>query len=213
MNNLTQGLAAPPPGGAADRSIPAVPEAVRLGRRLQRLRTQGRVTLSELATRAGLSKGYLSRIEQGKQKPPLRTLARLAQTLGISLARLLKDAPANPLRRPAYKLNRQHEHKPEERVASGFGYRFLRLGDDAAGRRLQPRLVTIPAEADPHVFFEHEEEEFLLLLEGRLEWQGGHRKHVLHPGDAVHFDGRMPHRGRALDGPARALMITSRRAA
>jgi ribosomal protein L16 Arg81 hydroxylase len=33
---------------------------------------------------------------------------------------------------------------------------------------------------------------------------------VLEPGDAVYFDARLPHRGRALDGEASAVVVSHR---
>ena len=58
------------------------------------------------------------------------------------------------------------------------------------------------------MFFEHEGEEFLFVLKGRVEWQAGSEKVILNPGDSIYFESRLPHRGRALDGEATALVVT-----
>lgn len=47
----------------------------------------------------------------------------------------------------------------------------------------------------------------LHLLTGRLEWQIGMEKFVVETGDTIHFDSRIPHRGRSLEGPATAFMV------
>ena len=57
------------------------------------------------------------------------------------------------------------------------------------------------------MFFEHEGEELLHVLTGAIEWQVGMDKYTLKPGDTIHFDARIPHRGRSLAQPATALAM------
>lgn len=45
------------------------------------------------------------------------------------------------------------------------------------------------------------------MLTGRLEWQIGMEKFIVETGDTIHFDSRIPHRGRSLEGPATAFMV------
>ena len=48
---------------------------------------------------------------------------------------------------------------------------------------MEPFLFTFPSRIDKYVFFEHEGEEFMFVLTGRVEWQAGSRKLGLEPGD------------------------------
>jgi len=73
---------------------------------------------------------------------------------------------------------------------------------------MEPFLFTFPSQIDKYVFFEHEGEEFMFVLSGRVEWQAGSHKLVLEPGDSIYFDARLPHRGRSLEGEALALVVT-----
>lgn len=60
-----------------------------LGQRIRELRT-GRMTLSELAKQAGISKAYLSQIETGQvEKPSAQSLYQIAAALGTSVGVLL----------------------------------------------------------------------------------------------------------------------------
>ncbi len=74
-------------------------------------------------------------------------------------------------------------------------------------------IFTYPTEADRGVYFEHDGEEFLFVLEGRIEFEvgggvsGEWRKWILEPGDSIYFDSRTPHKGRGVDGVARALVV------
>jgi len=57
---------------------------------LKRLREQRGLTQEQLAKRAGVSHGYLARLELGMHDPSLSTLARLAKALKVSVAELVK---------------------------------------------------------------------------------------------------------------------------
>lgn len=56
-----------------------------LGARLRRLRKQRKLTLIQLARRAGLSPQYLSEIERGRKEPSSEMIAAISGALGISL--------------------------------------------------------------------------------------------------------------------------------
>jgi transcriptional regulator with XRE-family HTH domain len=53
-------------------------------------------TLDELAARCGVSKGMLVAVEQGRTNPSIQTLSRVADSLGMTLARLVvPEVPAS----------------------------------------------------------------------------------------------------------------------
>ena len=64
--------------------------AAALARNLRRLRAGRRLTLDELARRAGISRSMLIQIEQKRVNPTLATLVRLAQALDVGLAELVE---------------------------------------------------------------------------------------------------------------------------
>ncbi len=64
-----------------------------LSRNVRAARLGERLTLEALAARAGISKGMLVQIEQGRTNPSLATLCRLANALGASLPQLLDVGP------------------------------------------------------------------------------------------------------------------------
>src|SRR5690349_2160277 len=64
-----------------------------LGPRIRKLRKARDRTLDSLAQEIGLTKGYLSKVETGRQVPPLATLSKLAKALGTDLASLVETGP------------------------------------------------------------------------------------------------------------------------
>ncbi|MGW7001918.1 helix-turn-helix domain-containing protein [Streptomyces sp. NPDC054933] len=63
--------------------------AVEMGRRIQRLRQERGLSLSELARCAGIGKATLSGLESGRRNPTLETLYAITGQLGVPLAALL----------------------------------------------------------------------------------------------------------------------------
>ncbi|MGB0100727.1 MAG: helix-turn-helix domain-containing protein [Nocardioides sp.] len=59
------------------------------GARIRALRLERGLTLTELASAAGIGKGSLSELETGRRNPTLDTLYALAGPLGVPLAALL----------------------------------------------------------------------------------------------------------------------------
>ena len=68
--------------------------AVILGTKLRAARHALGITLAELARRVNISEEYCGRMERGGGLPSVKTLARLADALGVSLDDLLGDVIA-----------------------------------------------------------------------------------------------------------------------
>ena len=62
----------------------------RTAMRIKKLREARAFSQEELAKRAGISRGYLARLETARQDPTLTTLEKLAKALGVKAARLLE---------------------------------------------------------------------------------------------------------------------------
>lgn len=179
-----------------------------VGQRVHSRRVQRGFTLAGMSERTGLSKGYLSRIENGRKSPPLDTLRRLARALGTDVAVLLSDDPgADPDLAPSFSVVRAAARVRSVQPESDFGYVYQQLIGDDMRSVLRPYLLQLPADVDEHVFFEHGGQEFMFVLEGRVEWTIGTQHVVLDPGDSLFLDSRIEHRARAVGGPAQALLV------
>jgi transcriptional regulator with XRE-family HTH domain len=60
-----------------------------MGKRLKKLREAKGISQATLAEKAEISRGYLIRLEAGRQDPTLGTLERLAEALDLPLKRLI----------------------------------------------------------------------------------------------------------------------------
>ena len=177
-----------------------------IGERISEFRARREMTLEQLSSLTGFTKGYLSKIENSKKVPPIGSLSRIAHALKTDITQLLQAATP-PVNDPGFCVVRASERRPVMRGGSAFGYDYVSLADGKADKKMEPFLFTFPSEIDKYVFFEHEGEEFLFVLSGKVEWQAGGSKLVLEPGDSIYFNARLPHRGRSLGGEASALVV------
>jgi transcriptional regulator with XRE-family HTH domain len=62
----------------------------KIGMRIKALREKRGWSQATLATKAGISRGYLARLETGRHEPTLTMLGKLAKALRVRVARLLE---------------------------------------------------------------------------------------------------------------------------
>jgi len=65
-------------------------ESTKLGIGLKRIRTKKDISQGDIAKELGVSRGFISTIENGKTNPTLATIAKLAKAVGVSVDQLLK---------------------------------------------------------------------------------------------------------------------------
>jgi transcriptional regulator with XRE-family HTH domain len=176
-----------------------------VGGRIARLRAERRMTLDRLAQVTRFTKGYLSKIENGRKVPPIATLSRIAQALHTEIGSFFQSARRSVTREVT--VVRANERQPVQRGGSAFGYDYVGLALKRVHKRMDPFIFTFPPRIDKHVFFEHRGEEFLFVLSGTVEFQVGEERFTLRKGDSVYFDASVPHRGRSAGAEAKALVV------
>lgn len=65
-------------------------ESKKLGKNLKRIRIERGVSQGDIARALGFSRGFVSKIENGKTNPTLTTIAKLAKAVGVSTDKLIK---------------------------------------------------------------------------------------------------------------------------
>lgn len=182
-----------------------------IGRRLRDIRKRQRLTLDVLARHTGFTKGYLSKIERGRKVPPIASLARISRALGADVAELLQPLDDESSNSPAsnHRLSvvRANERQHEIRGASSFGYDYQALAHKIVAKHMQPFIMTFPVQLLKEIYFEHDGEEMMFILSGMVELEVGGERATLSPGDCVYFDSSLPHRGRGVNGEAKALLV------
>jgi transcriptional regulator with XRE-family HTH domain len=156
------------------------------GARLRELRLKRGWTLSELAARSRLSSAFLSRLESGDRQASIAAALTLSRIFGVSLASLFESELVTD---PCVIVR---GNEGTEKTVNGLKYVSL----SNAGRffNLQPIKVTVPLSRKGDEHYHHDGEEWIYVLSGALTLSLAEKTYDLAPGDAAHFDSRLPHR-------------------
>jgi transcriptional regulator with XRE-family HTH domain len=177
-------------------------------RRLREVRLSKKLTLENLAKLTGFTKGYLSQIENSNQPPPIYTLSRISDALGVDMTELFEQSSEGT----AYQeitIGRRDHYKLHNRESTPYGYIFEDLAPWKKGKNMEPFFVTVgfDRKIDIQKDFRHDGEEFIYVLEGRLELFFKGESYVLDEGDCAYFDADKPHSGMSLGEKEAKLLI------
>jgi len=175
-----------------------------IGKRIKKIRTSKEMTLEVLSETTGFTKGYLSKVENSEKAPPVSTLIRIAGALEVQLSEIFQENEGNDV----FSLVRKNERKVMARNGSIFGYYYETLAHKFTNKSMDPYILTLPVDPEEVAVFQHEGEEILFLLEGKMQFVHGNREHILEKGDCVYFDANIPHYGTTLgDKPSKCFMV------
>lgn len=65
-------------------------DSIKLGKNMKRIRIQKGISQGDIVRALGVSRAFISNIENGKTNPTLSTIAKLAKALEISIEKLMK---------------------------------------------------------------------------------------------------------------------------
>ncbi|BBY64349.1 helix-turn-helix domain-containing protein [Mycolicibacterium helvum] len=165
------------------------------------LRQQLGLSVADMATRVGISKAMMSKIENAQTSPSLSTLALLAKGFDVPVTTLFRGADVE---------------RPAAFVKSGTGARIVRNGTregheyELLGslrgehKRLECLLVTLSEKSKTYPLFQHPGTEFIYVLEGVMDYAHSRSVYRLHPGDSLQIDGEGAH------GPADLIEVPIR---
>jgi transcriptional regulator with XRE-family HTH domain len=176
-----------------------------VAKRIREHRLERGFSVERLATLAGLTKGYISRIENSPKPPPLYTLSKISSALGVDISSLLSEE--SPVLPAEITISRNKEHVVTNgRGGTPYKYVYQALAPNKLGKNFEPYIVEVSKEK--RTDFRHEGEEFLYVLEGTMEFAFKEQTILLEQGDCVFFDSAFPHGGRSIsDGPTRILIV------
>jgi len=173
----------------------------RIGERLRAARLAARKSMAEVATEAGLTKGFLSKLERDLANVSVASLMRLCDVLGISVGSLFEPPKGEVVRageRPP--INFGGTAAMREYLLTPVGERRVQaiFSDVEPGGGSGDEAYSLPADV-----------EFVFVVSGELTIVVEGEPVLLGPGDAFTFPARAAHSFRAADGPAQVLWVVS----
>ena len=173
-----------------------------LGASLRELRRDRRLSLHEVAAASGISASFLSLVENGKSDITLGRLMKLASFFDVHVSDLLPPGVGrDPIAIRA--SERRHLGSPDE------GIDIYLLGPDSE-RRMLPLLAELGPGARGAELVQHEGEEYVYVLEGRVRLEvEGHDPIVLERGDGAYYRADRPHRLSTIESETASVFAVS----
>jgi transcriptional regulator with XRE-family HTH domain len=166
-----------------------VEKTMDVGHRLRELRTERGLSMRALARLSGLSTNALSMIERGKTSPSVSTLYKLSEALEVPITAFFRTEPP----RQAIVFRKSYNRS---RVEFQRGL-WEGLGGESFVGRVEPFMLTLEggATSGPHGLV-HSGHEFVICLQGLLEYEVEEQRFTLQPGDSLLFASKLHHRWR-----------------
>lgn len=164
---------------------------VGIGKKIRTIRKEKGLYASEIAKRANVSNGLISRIENGRTMPSLPVLLSIIGALGVEPGEFFERINPNGHNKFHIIKPEEHEKIEKEDDAVGFNYEFIfgkeknGIGFEAVLLTLEPNCKRDKVETDAY--------EFKYMLSGKCDYLIDDEIATVSKGEAIFFDGRLPH--------------------
>ena len=177
---------------------------VQLAQRIRALRGERKLTLEQVAERANLTKSVLSKVENFRVTPSLPALSKIAEALGVTVAELVDGLDE----KPHMVVVRKDERLAVERDRPDSRILYEALAHKRQDKLMEPFLLEVPSGIARSTRLAHEGEEFIMILEGAVDYEYGEEQVRLEQGDCMYAEGSVEHTmNNPNDSPARVLVV------
>jgi transcriptional regulator with XRE-family HTH domain len=153
-----------------------------IGSKIRTIRNRKKITIAQMCEATGLSKGFISNVENNNTSPSISTLQTIANFLKVPLPYLLleKDEHMTVIRKEEreFTISKEPDLKVEHLATRGG---------------LSLRLVEFPPGYSTGVRKAHEGEECHLVLKGKILAEQGEDSYILEEGDTFSWCASVPH--------------------
>ncbi|NSL50825.1 helix-turn-helix domain-containing protein [Calidifontibacillus erzurumensis] len=151
-----------------------------IGSKIRAIRNRKKITIAEMCEATGLSKGFISNVENNNTSPSISTLETIAEFLGVPLPYLLlkKEQHMRVVRKDERTYSTHNQLKIEH-IASKDGLRLM--------------IAELPPGASIGEPNAHEGIECHLVLEGRVLAEQGEDSYIVEEGDSFSWNACVPH--------------------
>jgi transcriptional regulator with XRE-family HTH domain len=174
-----------------------------MGRIVRTIRKGLGRTLAEVAKDCNCTVSFLSKLENGRTRPSLNTLHRIAVCLGVNIGTLAPQHDGIP---PRIVRAKGRPILGAPLIRSGDGIKLELLSGQSDGELFQVNLHHVEAGGRSDGQIVHVGNEFIYILKGEIDLFLGHETIRLGRGDAAFFRSTEPH-GYANPGKQSAVVL------
>ncbi|HKJ80328.1 MAG TPA: XRE family transcriptional regulator [Prolixibacteraceae bacterium] len=165
-----------------------------IGKKIKEFREFRQIKREDLALNANLDVVQIEKIEEKGIVPSLGHLIKISRALGVRIGTFLDDQD---------QIGPVIVKAGEEKSSASFSTKdnktrehlnFFSLAQDKSGRHMEPFIVEIePTKVSDYKLSTHEGEEFIYVLEGKIEVNYGKEVYELKQGDTIYMDSVVAH--------------------
>ncbi|OIK11369.1 DNA-binding protein [Bacillus sp. MUM 116] len=151
-----------------------------IGAKIRAIRKRKKITIAQMCEGTGLSKGFISNVENNNTSPSINTLQTIAEFLDVPMPYLLLK-------------KEQHMRVVRKNERSQTTYNTLKIEHISSKGGLRMMSVEFPPGASMGEANAHEGEECHLVLEGKVLAEQGEDSVILEEGDSFSWNASVPH--------------------
>jgi transcriptional regulator with XRE-family HTH domain len=179
---------------------------IQISNRIKEVRIERKITVQDLATKAQVSKGLISQIENNRTVPSLWVLINIIQSLNLDFNEFFKDITRqkkNP--HPViFKKRKDHQVFEKENTKGFLYYRaFTRTLQGGAADFV---ILELKKGAKRNRMVKTDSIEYNYMIKGKVEDTIEDKKYLFEEGDSLYLDSRLNHKIANI-GNCDALMV------
>jgi transcriptional regulator with XRE-family HTH domain len=158
-----------------------------IAEKLKAFRSANRMTLKQLANKAGCTDAYLSQLERGRANPSIMILKKIASALEMKVVDFFLEPETQ---------GNDVVCKETERVDIRFKQgdaKIQMLARNIQSKRMQPFYTTIEPGGGSKESYSHIGEEFGIVLQGMLEVNLNGKPYRVKKNESFYFSSQEPH--------------------
>lgn len=157
-----------------------------LGEKIRFLRQKEKITIEQLSSQTGLSKGLISQIERDITGPSVASLWKISKALNVTMNYFFDE----------YDDFNQVVRKDErKKIMMKNANRVYELLSPNLKKQIEMLWIEIePGQANYEELISHEGEECGIVIKGTLSVISGEKTYDLNEGDSIYLDSTIPHR-------------------
>ncbi|WP_372682509.1 FAD-binding protein [Desulfosarcina sp.] len=168
------------------------------GEKIRALRETQGWSKEHLAEVTGQTPEFIADVESGEIAPPVAFILRLSCAYGVDPGTFLRDEEKERIR----------DQRTQAYVNRTRNYSYETLTSGAENDHLRAFMVTIEPHHDHKpVAYKHDGEEFIFVMEGKLEFTLGSKVHILKKGESIHFHSNTPHKLKSLSAEVTRCLV------
>jgi transcriptional regulator with XRE-family HTH domain len=167
-----------------------------VGQAIKKARERKKFSFEQMANQTGFSIDYLKKIEKDEVMSPVAVLLQISMALGIDSRSFV------------YESRPKTQKSIKRQIGIAENYSFTALAPNAAHKHLKTFHVSIKGHQEHKgLLYQHEGEEFVFVLSGKVEVIVGDHCNILSKGKSLHFNSVIPHKIQNLSAKNSELIV------